>query len=175
MSVGSSLLTQAQTGAITLKRQADALRRVARQKVERLRVSTFEKVILANSLIILLDTVAGWWITQHNPEAYHYVIDTAFIALAALAGVLINFALLRATFAPLHAVLATIRTVEEGDLEARVTGIGSDADAQMLARAFNGMLDRLEQARDETVARELRAQEAERRRLALELHDQTGQ
>ncbi len=148
--------------------EADALWR-------RARFSTFEKAILANSVIILLDTIAGWWITQHNPEAYHYIIDTGFILLAALVGVAVNFALLRAAFAPLRATLTTIRAVESGDLDARVADVGADPDAQALANTFNAMLDRLEAARDETVARELRAQEAERRRLALELHDQMGQ
>jgi two-component system sensor histidine kinase UhpB len=138
-------------------------------------LSTFEKVIIANSAIIVLDTAAGWWITQHNPETYHYLIDTTFIALAALAGLIVNFALLRAAFAPLHGVLATIRAVEQGNLEARVETRRSDADALALARAFNAMLDQLALARDDTAARVLRAQEEERRRLALELHDQTGQ
>lgn len=139
------------------------------------RFSTFEKVIVANSIIILLETVAGFWVTQHNPEPYHYLIDTAFIALAALIGLAINFALLRAAFKPLMDVLATIHAVERGDLEARVAARESDADIAVLARAFNAMLDRLAGARDETAARVLRAQEDERRRLALELHDQTGQ
>ena len=137
--------------------------------------TTFEKAILANSVIIVLDTMAGWWITQHNPETYHYLIDTSFIALAVLLGLAVNFLLLRAAFAPLHAVLSTIRAVEAGDLEARVEAHASGADALAVARAFNAMLDRLEQARDDAAARVLRAQETERRRLALELHDQTGQ
>lgn len=139
------------------------------------RFTTFEKAILANSIIIVLDTIAGWWITQHNPETYHYLIDTTFIALAATLGLTVNFVLLRAAFAPLHTVLKTIRAVEAGDLDARVAARESDTDALALARAFNSMLDRLEQARDDTAARVLRAQETERRRLALELHDQTGQ
>lgn len=163
----------------TVVHQFAALRQPLRRSVssawQKMRISTFEKAILANSVIILLDTIAGWWITQHNPEAYHYVIDTGFIALAAVVGVIVNFALLRAAFAPLRAVLTTIRLVEDGELEARVAEGSSDADAQTLAHAFNAMLDRLALARDETVARELRAQEAERRRLALELHDQMGQ
>jgi two-component system, NarL family, sensor histidine kinase UhpB len=137
--------------------------------------STFEKVIVANSGIILFDTAAGWWITQHNPETYHYLIDTAFIALAALVGLAINFLLLRAAFAPLHGVLATIRAVERGELEARAAARERDPDALALARGFNAMLDRLEEARHELAPRVLQAQEEERRRLALELHDQTGQ
>jgi two-component system sensor histidine kinase UhpB len=138
-------------------------------------LSTFEKALLANSLIILLATVAGWWITQHNPETYHYLIDTAFILAAALAGMLVNFGILRAVFAPLHNVLATIRLVDQGDLDARASVSDRDTDMAVLARTCNAMLDHLEAARNETTARVLRAQEAERRRLALELHDQTGQ
>jgi two-component system sensor histidine kinase UhpB len=139
------------------------------------RLPTFEKALIANSLVILLDTAAGWWITQHNPETYHYLIDTAFILIAALVGMLVNFALLRAVFAPLRGVLATIHRVDDGDLDARVAVEDADADAAALARTFNAMLDHLEAARNETTARVLRGQEAERRRLALELHDQTGQ
>jgi len=158
------------------RRMAAAAARLGRRlPVPSPRLSTFEKVIAANSAIIVLATVAGWWVTQHNPEAYHYLIDTIFIALAALLAVAVNFALLRAAFAPLHGVLATIRAVERGDLAARAEARESDADALALARAINGMLDRLARTRDESAARALRAQEAERRRLALDLHDQTGQ
>lgn len=137
--------------------------------------STFEKAILANSGIILLVTVAGWWITQHNPETYHYLIDTAFIAAAAVGALFVNYLLMRAAFRPLHTVLRTMRAVEEGDLTARATADEKDMDALAFARGINAMLDRLEGARDETAARVLRAAEAERRRIALELHDQTGQ
>ncbi len=139
------------------------------------RASTFEKVIIANSAIISLDTAAGWWITQHDPETYHYLIDTAFIVAALLIALAINFAFLRAAFAPLHNVFATIRAVEAGNLDARVRAPDHDADAVALARAFNSMLDRLAFLHNETAVRVLRAQEDERRRLALELHDQTGQ
>ena len=138
-------------------------------------LSTFEKVIMANSIIIVLDTLAGWWITQQNPETYHYLIDTAFIALAVVLGLLVNFVFLRAAFAPFRSLLLTIRAIEYGDLDARASVSETDADVGVLARAFNAMLDQMARSRNEVAAHVLRAQEEERRRLALELHDQTGQ
>ena len=56
--------------------------------------------------------------------------------------------------------------------------VGFDrASSEMLAlaQAFNGMLDRLETERRESSARALAAQEAERLRIARELHDEIGQ
>src|SRR5690606_28017355 len=53
-----------------------------------------------------------------------------------------------------------------------VTGDGEVAE---LIRAFNTMLDRLEAERATSNARALSAQEAERRRIAQELHDEIGQ
>lgn len=44
-----------------------------------------------------------------------------------------------------------------------------------LIRTFNAMLDRLEHERAASSARALLAQEAERRRIAQELHDEVGQ
>ncbi len=138
-------------------------------------ISAFEKAIAANSAIIVIETGAGYWITQHNPETYHYLIDTAFIALAALLGVVVNFLVLRASFAPLNRALEVVQAVARGDLAARAPASPSDPDAQALAAAFNHMLDQLEQARDEVARQVLQAHEAERRRVALELHDQIGQ
>ncbi|HEY7834610.1 MAG TPA: sensor histidine kinase [Ktedonobacterales bacterium] len=161
--------------AATTTRRPSTIARVGARSAWPWPVSTFEKVIAANSIIIVLATLAGWWITQHNPETYHYLIDTTFIALAATLGLVVNFLALRAAFAPLRDLLATMRAVERGDLEARLRARESDRDVLMIARAFNAMLDQLAHARDGVAARVLRAQEAERRHLALELHDQTGQ
>jgi two-component system sensor histidine kinase UhpB len=44
-----------------------------------------------------------------------------------------------------------------------------------LAAAFTDMLERLENERRDSARRALRAQEAERRRLARELHDELGE
>lgn len=65
-----------------------------------LHLSLFEKVILANSLMLLGEALAGLWITSHNLEAHHYLIDTSFIVVATLLSLLINVLLIRAFLYP---------------------------------------------------------------------------
>jgi two-component system sensor histidine kinase UhpB len=148
---------------------------VGTKPLERLKLSLFEKVILANSLILISEALAGLWITSHSLEAHHYLIDTSFIVIATLIGLLVNITLIRASFRPLFGLLHTIRKVSAGNSHTRAKVTTADTEIGELAQAFNSMLDRLEQARREQSMLILQAQEEERRRLALELHDESSQ
>lgn len=138
-------------------------------------LSLFEKVLVANTVIILVEALAAWWVTRHALEPYHYLIDTSFLAAATIAGLLINALLLRAAFRPLIGLLNTIKMIEAGRLDCRAQLSPSASDVSQVAAALNAMLDRLEALRHQTAGEILHAQEQERRRLALELHDQSSQ
>ncbi|HLZ60144.1 MAG TPA: sensor histidine kinase [Ktedonosporobacter sp.] len=143
-------------------------------RLQRWHLSLFEKVILVNSGMLIIEALAGLWVTSHNLEAHHYLIDTSFLVMATVCTLLINTLLLRASFRPLFNLLTTIRAVSAGKTEARAS-IAATSEVGELARAFNSMLDRLEEARNEQTRLILQAQEKEQRRIALELHDEAGQ
>lgn len=138
-------------------------------------LSLFEKVLVANTIIILVEALAAWWVTSHALESYHYLIDTSFLVAAAVVGLLINALVLRAAFRPLFGLLNTIQKIEAGRLDCRAQVSAHASDVSQVAAALNAMLDRLEALRHQTAGEILRAQEQERRRLALELHDQSSQ
>jgi two-component system sensor histidine kinase UhpB len=142
---------------------------------QRWHLSLFEKVILVNTVMLLIEAVAGLWVTSHNLEVHHYLIDTGFIVLATLITLLTNIILLRVSFRPLFGLLSTMREVGIGTTQARAQITTTDSEIAALAQSFNNMLDRLEALRREQTMLILQAQEDERRRLALELHDETGQ
>jgi two-component system, NarL family, sensor histidine kinase UhpB len=97
-----------------------------------------------------------------------------FVGLAVL--VAANVVLLRRVLAPLFALAETMSSVDPDRPGRRLVGVNPrSAEGRALAEAFNSMLDRLELARREAARTALAAQEAERVRVARELHDEIGQ
>jgi two-component system sensor histidine kinase UhpB len=94
-----------------------------------------------------------------------------FVVLVAL-----NLLLLWRVLAPLVQLTGLMKTVDPDRPGRRLAGLHPrSAEGQALMTAFNAMLDRLESARREAARTALAAQEAERLRVARELHDEIGQ
>lgn len=108
------------------------------------------------------------------------IIEPANGRIPALVGGLtvmlaVNLVLMRRATGPLSRLFATIRDVDPLAPGQRTAAAGPPSEVTTLSRAFNEMLDRIETERRESARRELLAQEAERRRVAAELHDEIGQ
>jgi two-component system sensor histidine kinase UhpB len=93
----------------------------------------------------------------------------------ALLMLIVHRILLRRVLHPLEELTKTISKIEPLDGGRRIHIASADAEVLALADAFNAMLDRLEDERRESGRRALAAQEAERSRIARELHDEIGQ
>jgi len=87
-----------------------------------------------------------------------------------------NLLLLRRALAPLGQLSSVMRSIDpmEPGTRVRVDDM-PDAELAVLGESFNAMLDRLEVERRQSALRALSAQEAERLRIARELHDEIGQ
>lgn len=104
-------------------------------------------------------------------------IEELVLLLAGLVVMLVlDLLLLRQALGPLDRLARVMRRVDLLHPGQRATGFErSSSEVLALAQAFNEMLERLEAERHESSGRVLAAQEAERLRIARELHDELGQ
>jgi len=135
------------------------------------------QVLTVNTIVIVATVIAaiavGVSLNGDDPTGPRpLLVLTAAILLTILAN---NF-VLRRRFAPLESLT---RTMERVDLMVPGTRAqpfdGESADIARLRETFNLMLHRLETERIAAASAVLRAQEAERARLARDLHDEVNQ
>ncbi|WP_078968419.1 MULTISPECIES: HAMP domain-containing sensor histidine kinase [unclassified Streptomyces] len=135
-------------------------------------MSLYWRLFLLNAAILVVAVLLLFGpVTVSTPV----LVGEAFVLVAGLVSMLVaNAFLLRVGLAPLQRLTRVMRAADllRPGRRAEVEGRGEIAE---LTRTFNTMLDRLEAERAASSARVLSAQEAERRRIAQELHDEVGQ
>jgi two-component system sensor histidine kinase UhpB len=137
------------------------------------RLSLLQRVFLANAAVLAAATAALALapITVSVPIA---LTELLVLVAGLLVMLLMDLALLRPAFRPLHALTAAMRDMDPLEPGRRVPAIG-EPDVATVVASFNDMVDRLEAERRESARQALMVQEAERQRVARELHDEVGQ
>jgi two-component system, NarL family, sensor histidine kinase UhpB len=136
-------------------------------------VSLFWRVCLINGAVF----AAGTAVLAASPATVSApVLATEAIVLAVGLGAMLlaNGVLLRATLAPLDRLSHLMEGVDLLRPGQRLPDSGYGAVSQLIG-SFNAMIARLEAERSSSSALALAAQEAERQRVAQELHDEVGQ
>lgn len=145
------------------------------QRARRRYLPLFYRVGSLNALLLVAVVVVT--IVVLAPDKFSSVaVDEAIVLVAALVVVAVaNLLVLRRVVRPLEALTALARRVDLTRPGERMPGAVPTSEAGELALTFNEMLTRLEAERREATGRVLAGQEAERLRIAQELHDQVGQ
>lgn len=136
--------------------------------------SLYWKVCLINGAVLL----AGSLVLVLSPAriSARVVVSEVLVLVVGLAVVLTaNAVLLRTALAPVDRVIRAMGTAQLDGTAARLGDPGGNGAGSRLVRSYHAMIDRLEAERSASSAKALAAQEAERHRIARELHDQIGQ
>jgi two-component system, NarL family, sensor histidine kinase UhpB len=132
------------------------------------------RVFAINATVLTLAAVT--LVVSPLTVSFPVALTELVVLTAGLVALLVmNFALLRRVFAPLARLTRFMRQVDPLRPGSRVPPGHADPEIAELTGAFNEMIERLESERRDSALRALAAQERERRRIALELHDEVGQ
>lgn len=133
----------------------------------------FWRVCLINGAVFVLGTLV-LVLSPATVSARPLWSEVVILSVGLVVIVVLNSALLRSVLRPLD----RLTTVMAG-IDLRRPGRRLDEQdagpAKPLVQGFNSMLERLEVERSASTTRALHAQEAERQRIAQELHDEVGQ
>jgi two-component system, NarL family, sensor histidine kinase UhpB len=100
--------------------------------------------------------------------------EIVVLSIGLAVSMVLNGILLRSVLHPLDRLTGVMAAIDLRQPGQRLADAGS-GPARPLVAGFNAMLDRLEAERTASTTRALQAQEAERQRIAQELHDEVGQ
>ena len=134
------------------------------------------RVAGVNALLLAVGVAATILVLEPARESsFRIESEGAAVIVALLLAVAVNVYLVRRLVGPVESLTALARRVDLADHGERMPVPNPASEAGELASTFNEMLARLEFERRDSTGRVLAGQEAERLRIAQELHDQVGQ
>lgn len=137
------------------------------------RLPLYWRICLINGLVFVIGTIA--LVASPATVSTQVVVSEAIVLSTGLLVILTaNALLIRSTLAPLERLTRQTESVDLQSPRERLTAVGHGTVARLIT-SHNAMLDRLEAERNSSNAKALAAQEAERHRIAQELHDEVGQ
>jgi two-component system sensor histidine kinase UhpB len=125
--------------------------------------------------ILLVAAAVGLAASPATVSSELLLRELLVLAIGVVLVLALNTVLVRHTLDPLERLTRFMRRVDLLQPGQRLPVAGGGPEVEELTAAFNAMLARLEAERRESGRRAIEAQEQERRRLALELHDEVGQ
>ena len=135
-----------------------------------------QKLLGANLVIVGVAVLVLFGPVHLNPGR---LTDVLVLVFALFAGAVVNFALVRLALRPITTLERVARRVSEGRLAERVpASMVADRELAQLSTTINDMLDKLAAGRErmrKLGAEVVYAEERERARVALELHDSVAQ
>ncbi len=134
------------------------------------------QVLVANLLLIAAAVIAAWYASDPgNPGADSAVGIVLGAAVAATVG--LNFSLLQRRFKPLEDLVLQMESADLGGSSPvdELPPLRGPEEVRRLEHSFREMLIRLELERRQGAIAALAAQERERSRVALDLHDEVNQ
>jgi two-component system sensor histidine kinase UhpB len=138
-------------------------------------IPLFARVAGINALLLIAAVAVAILVLDPEKLSSFALREVVVLVAALILMALVNLLLLRRIVRPLQALTDLARRVDLANPGERMPGARPTSEAGELALTFNEMLDRLELERREATGRVLAGQEAERLRIAQELHDQVGQ
>jgi len=131
------------------------------------------RVFAINAALLLVGTLV-LVLLPGRIHASLAVLEALDVVVVLTVMLVANFFLLRPVLAPVDRLVERMRTVDLLRPGQRLPEQGQ-GEVVAIVRAFNEMLDRLEQERRDSGRRATEAREAERLRIAQGLHDEVGQ
>jgi two-component system sensor histidine kinase UhpB len=141
---------------------------------QRQRLSLFWRVFATNAAVLLL-AGAILSLSPASVPSPTSISEIAVLVVGLAVMLFVNALLLSRAFSPLGRLTTLMGRVDPLRPWQRIPTYSKDAEVVKLTLAFNQMLERLEAERRESARSTLAGQEAERKRLARELHDEISQ